>query len=56
MNSLAPISITGTPGVLWKWGTILSAMAVLARLGAAQAPPNLRPMRKAASPRKRPEP
>jgi hypothetical protein len=26
MNSFAPISITGTPGVLWKWGTILSAM------------------------------
>jgi hypothetical protein len=26
MNSRAPISITGTPGVLWKWGTTLSAM------------------------------
>src|SRR5947209_11271616 len=26
MNSLAPISITATPGSLWKWGTIVSAM------------------------------
>ena len=26
MNSLAPISITGTPGSLWKWGTTCSAM------------------------------
>src|SRR5579883_889019 len=26
MNSLAPISITGTPGSLWKCGTIASAM------------------------------
>src|SRR5215467_9708535 len=26
MNSLAPISITGTPGSLWKWGTTCSAI------------------------------
>src|SRR4029077_8888603 len=26
MNSRAPISITGTPRSLWKWGTMLSVM------------------------------
>ena len=26
MNSVAPISMTGTPGSLWKWGTTCSAM------------------------------
>jgi hypothetical protein len=32
MNSLAPTSITGTPGSLWKWGTICSAMVLILTL------------------------
>src|SRR5512147_1579413 len=33
MNSLAPISITGTPGLLWKCGTTWSLMNSLWRGG-----------------------
>src|SRR5580704_9415060 len=36
MNSLAPISITETPGSLWKWGTIISV------IGPPQAAPRRR--------------
>src|SRR6516162_125486 len=28
MNSRAPISITETPGSLWKWGTIISVIGL----------------------------